>query len=133
MPVSTPAPSPPPRPTATPVPATEDLANTTKANLWVILSNDGELGRDYLEVKVDTAFNVDEFELDLFVDGVEYCNPNRMYADEGEYVMGCESFQQVQHADVVRVSAQTYSLGDLRCQRNAASTARKSVFACAWR
>jgi hypothetical protein len=84
-------------------------------------------------VKVDPAFDIDEYDLDLFVDGVEYCNPSRMYADEGEYKMGCESFQQVQHSSVERVAAQTRSLGDLRCQRNVASTAGESVFACAWR
>ena len=97
------------------------------------LSNDGDLGSDYLVVKVDPAFDIDEFDLDLFVEGVEYCNPNRMYADEGEYLMGCEAFQMAPHSSIQRVSAQTRSLGDLRCERNIASSTRESIFACAWR
>ena len=137
--VATPVPTPArraaatPRPTATPTATTEGLANTTLANLWVILSNDGDLGSEYLVVGVDPGFDLEEFGMNVFVDRVEYCTPNRMYADEGEYELGCESFQQVQHAFVERVSAQTRSLGDLRCQRNVASTTRASVFACAWR
>jgi hypothetical protein len=132
-------PTPTPRVTATPEPTAppratpESLANTTQANLWVILSNDGDRRPEYLVVKVDLDFDLEEFEMEVFVDGVEYCAPNRMYADEGAYKMGCESRQQVQHVSVERVSAQTRSSGDLRCQRNVASTARKSVFACAWR
>ena len=137
--VATPVPTPTPRVTATPEPTAppratpESLANTTQANLWVILSNDGDRRPEYLVVKVDLDFDLEEFEMEVFVDGVEYCAPNRMYADEGAYKMGCESRQQVQHVSVERVSAQTRSSGDLRCQRNVASTARKSVFACAWR
>ena len=122
-----------PKPTATPAGQSENLSDTELANLWVILSNDGDLGSEYLVVKVDPAFDLEEFGMNLFVDGVEYCNPNRIYGDEGEYEMGCESFQQVEHQFVRRVSVQTSSLGDLRCERNIASIARESVFACAWR
>ena len=122
-----------PSPTAMPSSTTENLAETTQANLWVILSNDGDLGGEYLVVKVDLAFDLEAFGMNVFVDGVEYCASNRMYGDEGAYGMGCESFQEIQHASAIRVSAQTMSLGDLRCQRNVASTARQSVFACAWR
>lgn len=122
-----------PRPTATPAGEIESLSEATSANLWVVLSNDGDLGSEYLVVRVDPAFDIDVFNLDLFVDGVEYCNANRMYADEGAYLMGCESFQSAPHSSIQRVSAQTRSLGDLRCERNVASSNRESVFACSWR
>ena len=133
VPTATPRVTATPEPTATPRATPESLANATQANLWVILSNDGDRGPGYLVVKVDLDFDLEEFEMEVFVDGVEYCAPNRMYSDEGAYKMGCKSSQQVQHVSVERVSAQTRSSGDLRCQRNVASTARKSVFACAWR
>lgn len=132
--VATPRPSPTPRlvPTATPTPEpTVSLAEATEANLWVILSNASNRP-EYLYVEIDPAFDADSFDIDLFVDGVEYCNANRIYADEGRYEMGCESFQEQSHSSVRRVSVQT-ALGDLRCARNSQSDARESIFACAWR
>ena len=72
----------------------DDLANTDLANLWVIIEND-EFGR--LRVNVDAAFDIDEFDLDVFVDSEEYCNTvrlNDIYQDEGTYEMGCGSLEK---------------------------------------
>ena len=117
--------------TATLNPPPENLANATQANLWVYLSQDPDLS-EYLSVKAAPAFDVDAFDLDVFVDGSEYCNPNRMYADEGTYEMSCE-FEEKTHTSVQRVSGQTRNLGDLRCEKNFQSSNRVTIFACAWR
>ena len=127
---ATPKPTSTPRPTATlrptPTPAVS-LSETTRANMWVYFTNDA----DRLAVYADPAFDLDEFDLDLFVDGVEYCNAARIYGDDGPLEMSCES-EYRSHATVQRVSAQT-PIGDLRCERNDASDSSETVFACAWR
>ena len=111
-----------------PPPTGVDLETTTEVPLLVSLST-GDYGA--LLVKADTAFDLDEFELTLLVDGTEYCNPNRMYADEGYYEMSCES-EERGHESVERISAQTPK-GDLRCRKNAQSTKEQTIFACDWR
>ena len=124
-PDSTPGPTSTPTSTPTPEPT---LDETELANLWVLLKNN-DSGR--LLVYADPAFDVDRFDLDLFVDGVEYCNAARIYGDDGPLLMSCE-LEERPHAEVSHVSAQT-SLGDLRCARHVASDADESVFACEWR
>ena len=116
--------------TDTPAPSSTgvDLETTKEAPLLVSLTA-GEFGA--LQVEVDTAFDLNEFDLALLVDGTEYCNSNRMYADEGYYEMGCDS-EERGHASVERISAQT-SKGDLRCRKNAHSTKEQTIFACDWR
>jgi hypothetical protein len=108
---------------------------TDTAKLWIGLSQNPDLA-DYLRVRADTAFDVEAFDLDIFVDGTEYCNTSTMYADEGWYEMGCV-FEEKLHTDVDRVSVQTSDypdvLGDLRCARNDQSTADVTVFACLFR
>ena len=119
-----------PRPTSTPGPTPTPsiaLSEATRANLWVHFSNDG----DRLAVYADPAFDLDQFDLDLLVDGVEYCNAARIYGDDGPLEMGCET-QYRSHTTVQRVSAQT-PIGDLRCERNNAADSTETVFACAWR
>ena len=126
-PTSTPGPT--PVPTATPAPIPEiDLTTTDKAAMWVYLT-DGPIG---VTAMVGVAFDIGEFDLDVFVDGESYCNPTRMYADEGAYELGCTSVDKP-HQTVVNVSAQTRSLGDLRCKKHISSAPDRSVFACAWR
>ncbi len=127
----TPGPSPTPRPTVTPWPtatSTPTLAETARAALWVNLSQDRN---GYLTVRADPAFDIGAFELDVFVDGSEYCNTSQIYADEGGYELGCE-YEPRTHSAVTRVSVQT-PLGDLRCARNFQSTGARTVFACEWR
>ena len=130
-PDSTPAPTSTPTPTVAPTSTSTPetpLNEVERANLWVLLKNNDRGG---LLVYADPAFEVDRFDLDLLVDGVEYCNPARIYGDDGPLLMGCE-YEERPHAEVSRVSAQT-SLGDLRCARHVASDADESVFACEWR
>lgn len=128
-PAPTPTAAPTPEPTATPVPTPTEvpLEEVTVASLWVYLVNE----YDYITPYVDSSADFEEFELTVIVDGVEHCNPTRMYGDEGRYEMSC-GVQEVAHESVERVSVQS-PLGDLRCRRNVASTADESVFACAWR
>ena len=126
-PTPTPTVAPTPTPTSTPTLETP-LNEVERANLWVLLKNND---RGRLLVYADPAFEVDRFDLDLIVDGVEYCNPARIYGDDGPLLMSCQS-ETRPHAEVVRVSAQT-PIGDLRCARHVASDADESVFACEWR
>ena len=114
-----------------PEPTPGNLADATEANLWIAIFQDPDLP-EYLQVRADTAFDVDAYALTVFVDGSEYCNPSRMYGDEGFYELSFE-FEEKHHTSVQQVSAQTQGLGDLRCERNFQSTARETVFACVWR
>ena len=104
----------------------EEEAVQTQPNMWVIVTDK--------EVYVDTEFDyADEFGMDVFVDAEEYCNPQRIYADEGRYALGCDSPDKP-HADVERVSVQTDGGFDLRCQKDEdLSTDQETVFACNWR
>ena len=96
--------------------------------MWVYLSN---TSGGHLEVFVDPPFDIERYDLDLFLDGVQLCNTQRMYSDEGQYEMGC-SRPDRDHSAIQRISAQTPK-GDLRCGRNTASDVSESVFACRWR
>ena len=118
-------------PETTPTPTPEPEAPSSQVVLWVILANDHPTLEDSMQVYVDTEVDMEEFSLNIFVDGVEFCNPNRMYADEGRYEMGCESLYKV-HSSIMRVSAQSDS-GDLRCRRSDRSTEEETVFVCEWR
>ena len=134
-PTQEPTPTATPTPTPTPTSGPVDLATTDTANLWIGLSQEPRLP-DYLRVRADTAFDVEPFELDIFVDGTEYCNSSRMYGDEGWYEMGC-ALEEKLHTDVTQISVQTSEypdvLGDLRCARNDDSTADVTLFACVFR
>lgn len=95
-------------------------------SMWVIVTDD--------EVYVDTEFDfTDEYGMDVFIDGDEYCNPQRIYADEGRHALGCESPED-SHLNVERASVQTRGGQDLRCIRDdELSSDMESVFACTWR
>lgn len=130
MPTPTPAPTVTPTvtPTSTATPVPIDLINTDTAALWVLLTN-SEYGR--IDAYADPAFDVDVFDLDVFVDGEEFCNTSRIYGDEGPHELSCVVLERL-HTSVQRVSVQT-PLGDLRCARNVNSDASQSIFACTWR
>ena len=130
-PVPPPTSTPVPVPTQTPLPtptSAPPLDQVNLAALWVYLSQD-ELG--YLAVDVRTAFDIDSFDLSLFVDGSRYCNASRIYGDEDPAEMGCV-YEEKTHSSIRSVSAQT-SLGDLRCARHVDSDSQRSIFACTWR
>ena len=114
--------------TPTPTRPAMDLASTSKANAWVYVSNN-EYG--WLDVIGDPAFDVQERDLDVFIDGDDCTNSSRIYGDDGGIGLVCGVIEK-RHTAVSRVSIQT-SLGDLRCARNNASDSYESVFACAWR
>ncbi len=126
-PTATPKPTATMRPTPRPTPTPVNLATTTKANMWVYLTNDG----NYLKVLADTAFDADVYDLDVIVGGETFCNVHRMYGDEGAQELSC-GILQIPHSRVSNVSVQT-PIGDLRCARNRSSDSFESVFACAWR
>ena len=111
---------------STPTPVASAVSG--EADMWVAFS---ESDSKWMAVQVDVSFDLDQFALDLFVDGHEYCNPNRMYGDEGYYDMGCH-LDERPHSAVERVSAQTTE-GDLRCGRSVQSNSQRTLFACTWR
>ena len=117
-----------PEPTSTPEPTAVPLSETDQAAMWVQLSQ-GEHG--WMDVEVDVAFDLDDYVMTLFLDGEDCYQGSRMYADEAWYDMSC-GVLEVPHASIQRVSAQT-SEGDLRCERNVASTATETLFACEFR
>lgn len=110
---------------ATPRPV--NLATTRIAPLWVELSD----GDHFMAVRANPYFDVREFALDVFIDGVQYCNTHTIYEDDGWREMSCASEDRL-HGEVQRVSAQS-PRGDLRCAKNNQSTASKTLFACGWR
>ena len=100
--------------------------------MWVILVNDGLRGR--LSAYVDTEFDfTDEYAMEVFVDSGEFCNSQRIYADEGRHKLGCSGVDKP-HVSVERVSVQTRAGHDLKCRKDDdQSTEQETVFACVWR
>ena len=117
-------------PPSTPV-ANADLSDVDDANLWVFIRQDTG-NRDYIRVFADPAFDVARFDLNVFVDGVTYCNPADNYGDAGPYRLSCEH-EQKEHSSVQNVSASVDDVGGLRCVRHSDSNQDQSVFACTWR
>ena len=126
----------PSHPLAPPPPPPSQLSDTTEADLWVYLSDEEWSDGTVVLASADPAFDIDVFDLAVFVDGTEYCNSSRIYADDGPHELGCPPAEGT-HADVQYVSAQTTDypdlLGDLRCERHSRSNDEQSVFACEWR
>ena len=113
-----------PQPTPAPSESHADIV------MWVILGGNNILG--WLVMWLDTEFDADEFDIDIFIDSERYCNPDRIYADEGRYKAGCGDLEKT-HTDVERMSVQAEQ-GDMRCRRFASrSTPTESVWGCAWR
>ena len=123
-------------PLAPPPPPPSQLSDTTEADLWVYLSDEERSDGTVVLASADPAFDIDVFDLAVFVDGTSYCNSSRIYADDGPHELGCSPADGT-HADVQYVSAQTTDypdlLGDLRCERHSHSNDEQSVFACEWR
>ena len=112
------------QPTATPL-----VGSQEEADAWVRLSQEE---RGSLRVEINVSFDVDAFDLELFLDGNRYCSPNRMYGDEGYYDLLC-LVEETAHSSVRSVSVQTEVQGDLRCQKSQHSNVERSLFACTWR
>ena len=115
---------------ATPTKMPTEPVLVEEADLWVKFTKESSSNR--MTISVDPSFDVARFDLDLFVDGKEFCNTSRMYADEGYYSnISCDGDER-EPAEVERVSAQTPD-GDLRCRRSALSDAQQTLFACTFR
>ena len=113
--------------TATP---TKGTLGAEAADLWIKFTK--ESNSRWMTISVDPSFDMEKYDLDLFVDGNEFCNTTRMYADEGYYSnMSCASDDRAP-GDVERVSVQTPA-GDMRCRRSVLSDAQQALFACTFR
>ena len=125
----------PSHPLAPPAPPPSPLSQTTEADSWLTLSQDPQ-HTEYLLVHANTTFDIDRFDLEVFVDATRYSNSSKIYGDEGDYELGY-AFEVKAHASAPSVSVQTTDapdlLGDMRCERNSHSNDEHSVFACEWR
>ena len=137
QPPATPTPAPTPAVTATPPPATPtpaptpvDLASATSAAAWIQVRNHS---RGQLDLMVESEDEWDPLVFHVIVDGLDYINYTPLFpgAFWGLSSGHIES-DRIPHASVETVSVRTPS-GEMSCERNAASTDTKSVFACAWR
>ena len=102
------------------------------ADMWVKLEQD-KYGR--LVAQVDVAFNVGSYELSVFIEGKDMCNPDPLFGDEGYYFLSCTA-PEVNHGAVTSVSAQVETgrtIRGLRCQRSNHSNVDRALFACSWR
>lgn len=129
-------PTPRPTPTATPTPQ-EPLETTTRANLWVHIVRDQVLGStEFWDVLADPAFDVDQFDLNVYIDGREYCNPNPLYGDQGFGELSCESYEPRTQTPEVYATVGNSLFGNVRrldCAQNAATKSRYSmIYACYW-
>ena len=108
-----------------PVPESDlPLDDSERANLWISI---GTTGAGILFVYAD-SWDVLAFELDVIVDGIRYCNPDPINAEDGYYLMDCGN-QGGPHTEVYIVSAHTFEW-DLGCARHVLSDAERSLFAC---
>ena len=111
-----------------PIPAPESdlpLDDSERANLWISI---GTTDAGILFVYADSAWDVLAFELAVIVDGIRYCNPDPINAEDGYYLMDCGN-QGGAHTEVDLVSAHTFTT-DLRCARHVGSDSNSSLFAC---
>ena len=114
VPTATPLPTPTPTlvPTSTPVPTPEP--NWDKIPFAVALRNDTD---GYLQPIVYSALDMPAYSVTLLIGLLEFCNTNRMYADEYTLVDGCAS-SKILHSSVNMVSVQTKMGWDFWCRRN---------------
>ena len=137
-PTQTPRPTSTPRPTQTPTAAPAPLETTTSANLWIQIVRDEVLsGIEFWDVLADPAFDVDEFDLNVYIDGREYCNPNPLYGDQGFGELSCESYEpRTQEPEVYATVGNSLfgTVERLVCAQNVATRSRYNmIYACYWR
>ena len=135
---STPTPVPPtatptPRPTPTP---TEPLETTTRANLWIYIEAEQRSYGVRWEVYADPAFDIDRFDLSVYIDRQEFCNADPIYGDLSAVQLGCESYEPrgstpEMYATVGRGFGVQPAV--LICAKNVASTQDRLIYACNWR
>ena len=117
-------------PTATPVEPV--LTDVESASLWVEISQDASFS-NFLAVYSISAFDIEAFALSVIVNGILYCNTEKMLSDD-EFAteLGC-AFESGEHDEVQDVSAYVFEEGAMRCVRHVASTEQVSAYACEWR
>ena len=101
--------------------------------MWVyIIGTERSYGGIRWEVYADPAFDVDQFGLDLFINGDEYCNSSPIFGELGEVEMGCESYEPRGSGDP-RMHAAVGRSG-MECALNQNHTERpyNLVYACRW-
>ena len=87
---------------------------------------------DWIDVYAKTSDgDWDRYAFTVLVDGAECPNFSELQAGEALQQLDCPP-TGTGHSTVRSVSVRTPS-GDMRCERNAASTDESSLFACAWR
>lgn len=125
-------------PTATPTPMTRDPLETTElAHLWIQIVRDEVIGgSEFWDVLANPVFDVDRFELNVYIDGREYCNPNPLYGDQGFGELGCESYEpRTQEPEVYATVGNSLfgSVERLVCAQNVATRSRYNmIYACYW-
>ena len=121
-----------------------DLATTESAVLWLYLWLEIIYVETRLKVSADTSFDVEEYDLDVFVflndrqSSFEYCNSFDIFAEDPPVVLSCSAGKDgIALSDVTVVRA-THSISSreeehFRCEKNIASSEDELAFACTWR
>ena len=100
--------------------------------MWVIIGTPSS-GR-YSPVWIDTEFDADSLDLRVFIDGEQFINGTKIYADEGRYELLSTLTQA--HTGVQKISVQSRSddISDMRCRKfPSMSSEVETVFGCEWR
>ena len=142
-PAPSPTPTSSPTPTATPVPPTpsptpvptptprEQLATTDEANLWIYIERATSTGIRW-SVYADPGFDIDAFDLEVFIDSRAYCNTATILADFGPLELSCEIYEH-------RGPPKVYALyvprkqEPLICEKNKQTAGNRYVYACYWK
>ena len=103
-----------PTPTPTPTPTPALRPDWGVVPLFVGLTNDSD---GYLQPILHSTVNLPEYSVTLLVEFLEYCNKNRIYADELAIVGDCDS-SMLPHSAVENVSVQTRVGADFWCRKN---------------
>ena len=102
--------------------------------MWVyILGEERSYGGTWWEVYADPAFDVDTYDLSVFINGKEFCNTNAIYGDLGQVELSCAGYEPQGAIQMyATVGASFTSRGEvLECAQNKASRPpNRLVFAC---
>ena len=93
-------------------------------------------GRTSWDVYAAPAFDIDQFDLNLFIDRQEFCNADPIYADLSAVKMGCESYEPRSNTPEIYATLDR-GLGRqprvMVCAKDVASKPTAIVYACRWR
>ena len=103
--------------------------------MWVYIEQ-VETGRwERWEVYADPAFDVDQYDLNLFIDRKEFCNPSKIYGDLQAMEMSCASYE---HRGSTPDMYATVDIGFrqeavLVCAKHRDSRHNRLIYACRFR